>query len=69
VTVGAGIAFVATLITWRIARRALDDIGENLSALDVQAATGLRAVLVLLLVMNWFFLTGFRFITSASENC
>jgi high-affinity iron transporter len=55
VTVGAGIAFVATLITWRIARRALDDIGENISALDVQAATGLLAVLVLLLVMNWFF--------------
>jgi high-affinity iron transporter len=52
-----------------IARRALDDIGENLSALDLQAATGLLAVLVLLLVMNWFFLTGFRYITSASENC
>jgi high-affinity iron transporter len=55
VTVGAEIAFVATLITWRIARRALDDIDENISALDIQAATGLLAVLVLLLVMNWFF--------------
>jgi high-affinity iron transporter len=55
VTVGAGIAFVATLITWHIARRALDDIGKNIPALEVQAATGLLAVFVLLLVMNWFF--------------
>jgi high-affinity iron transporter len=55
VTIGAGVGFAATLVTWRIALSALDDIGENISALDVQASTGLLAILVLLLVMNWFF--------------
>jgi len=55
VAVGVGIAFVATLFTWLIALRAVDDIGENISALDVQAATGLLAILTLLLVLNWFF--------------
>lgn len=55
--VAAGVAagFVATLLTWSIAVRILDDIGNNLSALAVQAATGLLAILVLLVVMNWFF--------------
>jgi high-affinity iron transporter len=55
VSVGAGIGFVATLLTWCVAVRIVDDIGENLSALAVQAATGLLAILVLLVVMNWFF--------------
>jgi high-affinity iron transporter len=55
VSVGAGIALVATLLTWCAAVRIVDDIGENLSALAVQAATGLLAILVLLVVMNWFF--------------
>jgi high-affinity iron transporter len=55
VAVGVEIAFAATLITWHIALRAVDDIGEKISALDVQAAAGLLAILILLLVMNWFF--------------
>jgi high-affinity iron transporter len=55
VSMGAGIGFVATLLTWCVAVRIVDDIGENLSALAVQAATGLLAILVLLVVMNWFF--------------
>ena len=55
VAAGVGAAFVATLLTWSIAVRILDDIGKNLSALALQAATGLLAILVLLLVMNWFF--------------
>jgi high-affinity iron transporter len=55
VTAGVAAAFVATLLTWSIAVRILDDMGKNLSALAVQAATGLLAILVLLLVMNWFF--------------
>jgi high-affinity iron transporter len=55
VSVGAGIGFVVTLLTWCIAVRIVDNIGENLSALAVQAATGLLAILVLLVVMNWFF--------------
>jgi high-affinity iron transporter len=55
--VAAGVAtgFVATLLTWGIAVRILNDIGQSVSALAVQAATGLLAILVLLVVMNWFF--------------
>ena len=52
---GVGIAFIATLLTWCVAVRIVDDIGEDLSALAVQAATGLLAIVVLLVVMNWFF--------------
>lgn len=55
VSVGVGFASVATLVTWSIAVRILDDLGQKLSALAIQAATGLLAILVLLLVMNWFF--------------
>jgi len=55
VAVGVGIGFLATLVTWSLAVRILDDLGRNVSALVIQAATGLLAVLVLLLVMNWFF--------------
>ena len=55
VSMGVGIAFVATLLTWSVAVRIINDIGKNLSALAVQAATGLLAILVLLVVMNWFF--------------
>ncbi len=55
VAMGVAAAFVATLLTWSIAVRVLDDIGQSVSALAVQAATGLLAILVLLVVMNWFF--------------
>jgi high-affinity iron transporter len=55
VAAGVAVAFVATLLTWSIAVRILDDIGQSVSALAVQAATGLLAILVLLVVMNWFF--------------
>jgi high-affinity iron transporter len=55
VAAGAAIGFVATLITWFIAVGIVNDLTNNFSALDVQAATGLLAVIVLLVVMNWFF--------------
>jgi high-affinity iron transporter len=55
VAFGAGLAFVATLITWLIAIRIVGSLSDNMSALDLQAATGLLAVLVLLVIMNWFF--------------
>jgi high-affinity iron transporter len=55
VAAGAATAFAATVITWVIAIRIIDSLAENVPALDVQAATGLLAILVLLLVMNWFF--------------
>jgi len=52
---GAFVAFIATLITWFIAVGIVSSLGENVSALNLQAATGLLAVVVLLVVMNWFF--------------
>ncbi|MBW0000442.1 MAG: iron permease [Verrucomicrobia bacterium] len=55
VAAGAGIGFLATIATWFIAVGILQDLTENVSALNLQAATGLLAVLVLLVVMNWFF--------------
>src|SRR5256885_5907787 len=56
VALGAAFAFIATLITWLIAVRIVGSLGDNMSALDLQAATGLLAVIVLLVIMNWFFL-------------
>jgi high-affinity iron transporter len=55
VAAGAAAAFGVTLLTWYIAISIIDSLSENVPALDVQAATGLLAILVLLLVMNWFF--------------
>src|SRR4051794_15931168 len=55
VAVGAGIAFGATLVTWIIAVRIVGSLADNIPALDLQAATGLLAVIVLLVIMNWFF--------------
>jgi len=55
VALGAGAAFVASLITWFIAVEIVGSLGDNMSALDLQAATGLLAVIVLLVIMNWFF--------------
>src|SRR3954454_7900110 len=55
VAFGAAFAFVATLITWFVAVRIVGSLSDNMSALDLQAATGLLAVIVLLIIMNWFF--------------
>jgi high-affinity iron transporter len=55
VAIGAGIAFGATLVTWLIAIRIVGSLMDNVPALDLQAATGLLAVVVLLVIMNWFF--------------
>jgi high-affinity iron transporter len=55
VAIGAGIAFGATLITWIIAVGIVGSLMDNVPALDLQAATGLLAVIVLLVIMNWFF--------------
>ncbi|MGH9535463.1 MAG: FTR1 family iron permease [Terriglobales bacterium] len=52
---GAVGGLALTVVTWVIAVRILTDLGQNISALNLQAATGLLAVIVLLIVMNWFF--------------
>ena len=53
VALGAGVGFAASVGTWFLAAWVLGQLGG--SGLAVQAATGLLAVIVLLVVMNWFF--------------
>jgi high-affinity iron transporter len=55
IVIGAAGAFVGTLITWFVALGIVTSLGQSVSALNLQAATGLLAVVVLLVVMNWFF--------------
>ena len=55
IALGAAIAFAASIATWFIAVRIVWALGDNMRALDLQAATGLLAVIVLLVIMNWFF--------------
>ncbi|HMI57157.1 MAG TPA: FTR1 family protein, partial [Gemmatimonadaceae bacterium] len=55
VAAGAALAFAATLITWFGVVGLVDALSDRLPALAVQAATGAIAVVVLLVVMNWFF--------------
>ncbi len=43
------------LVTWLIAVRIVSSLSDNIPALDLQAATGLLAIIVLLVIMNWFF--------------
>jgi high-affinity iron transporter len=52
---GVGLAFLATLLTWRIAVGIVNSLTDNVSALHLQVITGLIAIVVLLVVMNWFF--------------
>nr|BBH91849.1 hypothetical protein KTA_00480 [Thermogemmatispora argillosa] len=53
IAVGAGLALLATLITWFVVVGILSSV--NAPELHIQAATGLLAVIVLLIIMNWFF--------------
>lgn len=53
IAAGAGLGFLATVATWFVAIAVLNQI--NAPALAIQAATGLLAIVVLLVIMNWFF--------------
>ncbi len=53
VAAGGAAALAATVATWFVAAWAIGQLGG--SGLNVQAATGLPAIIVLLIVMNWFF--------------
>lgn len=55
IAIGVAIGFVVTIVTWFVAVGIINDLSQNISALNVQAATGLLAIIVLLVVMNWFF--------------
>jgi high-affinity iron transporter len=53
VVVGSALALLATVATWFVVVAVISEV--NASELHVQAATGLLAIIVLLVVMNWFF--------------
>jgi high-affinity iron transporter len=53
VAAGGGVALLASVGTWFLAIWLIGAIGGQ--ELDVQAATGIPAIVVLLVVMNWFF--------------
>ncbi len=53
IAVGSALSLLATAATWFLVVALLSDI--NAPELDIQAATGLLAIIVLLVVMNWFF--------------
>jgi high-affinity iron transporter len=57
VAVGGGLAFLVTIATWFIASAVTDAISAatGASSLDIQAATGILAIVVLVVIMNWFF--------------
>ena len=53
IALGAATGFLTSVATWFLAAWVLGQLGGG--GLAVQAATGLLAVIVLLVVMNWFF--------------
>ena len=53
IALGAALSFAASVATWFIVVALIDSI--NAPALHVQAATGVLAIVVLLVIMNWFF--------------
>jgi len=53
VSIGAGLSFLASVATWFIVVGIISNI--NAPELDIQAGTGLLAIIVLLVIMNWFF--------------
>ncbi|MBA3946820.1 MAG: FTR1 family protein [Herpetosiphonaceae bacterium] len=55
IAIGAAIGLGATTLTWFAVVGVLSTLANSLPALDVQAATGLLAIIVLLVIMNWFF--------------
>lgn len=55
ISIGAGLSFVATLVTWFVVVGIISLVGNTTSELNIQAGTGLLANVVLLVIMNWFF--------------
>ncbi|MGH7143542.1 MAG: FTR1 family iron permease [Planctomycetota bacterium] len=55
VAIGSSLSFIATIATWFIAVGLITQVDTPATELHVQAATGLLAVVVLLVIMNWFF--------------
>jgi high-affinity iron transporter len=55
IQLGASLGFCAGVASWFVAITVVGNLMVSYGALAVQAATGMFAVIVLLVVMNWFF--------------
>jgi high-affinity iron transporter len=55
IQLGASLGFFAGIVSWFVAITIVSNLMVSYGALAIQAATGLFAVVVLLIVMNWFF--------------
>jgi high-affinity iron transporter len=55
VALGASMSFIASVVTWFIVVAIISSAENTISEYAIQAATGLLAVVVLLIIMNWFF--------------
>jgi high-affinity iron transporter len=55
IAAGGSIGFIASIITWFAVVGILSSLTQSVSALNVQAGTGLLAIVVLVIIMNWFF--------------
>ena len=53
VAAGAGVGILASVVSWFIVIAIIDAV--NAPALYIQAVTGVLAIVVLLIIMNWFF--------------
>ena len=53
VVIGAALALLASIATWFVMVGIIDAV--NAPALHIQAVTGVLAIIVLLVIMNWFF--------------
>lgn len=53
IALGAAVSFLASIATWFVVVALIDSI--NAPAMHIQAATGVLAIVVLLVIMNWFF--------------
>lgn len=53
IAIGSALSFCASVATWFVVVAIISSI--NAPALHIQAATGLLAIAVLLVIMNWFF--------------
>lgn len=80
VAIGVGLGLIATIITWFVAIAIIGAV--DAPALYIQAVTGVLAIVVLLVVMNWFFHSVYwagwishhtkrrqKLLSNADENC
>jgi high-affinity iron transporter len=55
IELGAGLGFVAVIVTWFVAISLVSDLAVSYGELSIQASTGIFAVVVILIETDWFF--------------